>query len=644
MKSFSSEDLFLHRSLQDLSGSPAHTRGVFVRSRASRGKDMYRSTAWLVDTAPGATTRARQMTASNSNTRSLLIDSAGERVAFLSARDPDAGQQVHLLRLDGGEARAVTHTDESISSLYAWSHDGRTLLGTQSFDWCEDEDDDAQAPARPLVVHHLPYKLDGTGPKVGKRTRLVRIDVDSGAVDTVVEGDFDVSEARWSPDCSVLAYSRKRSGAQRHQADLWIADPDGSNARQVTDDLFSVSGLSFSPDGRTLAFGASAVEGDSIMGLYVYDLQTGERRCPGGDEVQLEGATIIWHPDGTRVASIASRAGLFEIVVMDVASGEVRAIEGGLRHVTEVMPSGDGLFFVAASVRECDELHRVDWDGGNARRLTAFNRRWFRARARPRAEKRAFDVPDAKGGTEQVEAWVLRPEHGEGPFPTLVDFHGGPQSVALIDYASHVYWWELVSKGWMVVAPNPVGSGGYGGEFARRLRGHWGEYDQPQIEAIVRALQREGLADARLGCCGKSYGGYLSAWCAGNSDLFKAAVVSAPVINLLSHGGTSDSGYYVTPYAMHTSLHEHHEAYGRVSPVQYAAQVRAAVLLLQGQDDHRCPLGQSEEFFAHLVRAGREDAKMVIYPGGSHSLAGSGKPSHRVDYHRRIVKWLERYV
>ncbi|HEY4555967.1 MAG TPA: S9 family peptidase, partial [Lysobacter sp.] len=606
---FRSEDLYLHRTLQDLSGTPAHSRTVFVRSRASRRKDMYRSTAWVVDTAAGARTRARQLTSANFNARSLIVDAAGERMAFLSARDPDAGQQVHLLPLDGGEARAVTRTParETIKSLYAWSHDGRRLLGTQAFAWCEDEHDDHEAKSRPWVVRHLPYKLDGTGPKVGKRTRLVEIDVDGGAVRTLVEGDFDVADARWSPDGRVLAYSRKRSGLQRHQADLWIADADGGNARQITSDLYSVSGLSFSPDGRTLAFAASAIEGDSVMGLYFYDIESGARRCPGSDDLQLEGATVIWHPDGRRVATIASRKGLFEIAVVDVESGAVTPVERGLRHVTELMPGGDGLVFVASSMRECDELYRVDWDGGNERRLTAFNRKWFRQRPRPHVEKRAFEVPDAKGGTERIDAWILRPEQGDGPFPVLVDFHGGPQSVALIDYASHVYWWELVAKGWMVVAPNPVGSGGYGGEFARRLRGHWGEYDLPQIEAIIATLQDEKLADDRLACYGKSYGGYLSAWSAANSERFKAAVVSAPVINLLSHGGTSDSGYYVTPYAMGSELHENHEVYARLSPVEYAAKVRTATLMLQGQDDQRCPLGQSEEFYANLIRAGHRN-------------------------------------
>jgi dipeptidyl aminopeptidase/acylaminoacyl peptidase len=639
------DDICQHRSLQDLSGNPAHSRAVFVVSRASRSKEGYRSTAWMIDTAQSPRPRARRLTSPAFDARSLIVDHAGGRMAFLTQRGASKGQQVHVIAFDGGEARAITASDPEITSLLAWTQDGRRLLATQKIPWREDELDDPDASSRPVVVRYLPYKIDGSGIKSGHRTRLVEIDVASGEVTPRVEGDFDVVDATWSPDGRMLAYSRKREGVQRHQADLWLARSDGSEARRLTDDLFSVSGIRFSPDGRMLAFGAGRIEGDSIVNLFLYDLDTGARRCPEGDDLQLEGATIVWHPDGDRLATIASRRGLFEIAVVDVATGTPTPVRGGLRHVTALAATRDGLVFSAASVRSLDEMHRVDWDGGGERRLTAFNRHWFRQRIRPRVAKRRFAVPREDGGTETVDAWLLTPPTGDGPFPLIVDFHGGPQSIALIDFASHVYWYDVIARGYAVLAPNPVGSGGYGGEFARRLIGHWGEYDLPQVEAIVKHLRAEGIAHAeRLGCYGKSYGGYLSAWVAATSAMSRAAVVSAPVTNLQSHGGTSDSGYYVTPYAMGADLHEHAERYARLSPVEHAAKVDTATLFLQGQDDQRCPVGQSEEMYANLVRAGHTRSMMVIYPGGSHSMAGSGKPSHRVDYHHRIARWMDAHV
>ncbi len=44
------------------------------------------------------------------------------------------------------------------------------------------------------------------------------------------------------------------------------------------------------------------------------------------------------------------------------------------------------------------------------------------------------------------------------------------------------------------------------------------------------------------------------------------------------------------------------------------------------------------------MRAGKAPVEMLLYPNGHHDLAEAGRPSHRVDYHRRIVEWLERWI
>ena len=44
------------------------------------------------------------------------------------------------------------------------------------------------------------------------------------------------------------------------------------------------------------------------------------------------------------------------------------------------------------------------------------------------------------------------------------------------------------------------------------------------------------------------------------------------------------------------------------------------------------------------MAAGRAPVEMVRYPGSSHSFRLSGRPSHRLDYYRRVIEWLERYI
>lgn len=157
-------------------------------------------------------------------------------------------------------------------------------------------------------------------------------------------------------------------------------------------------------------------------------------------------------------------------------------------------------------------------------------------------------------------------------------------------------------------------------------------------------MQEEGLADERVVCAGKSYGGFLSAWAVAHSTAFKTAIVCAPVSNILSHFGTSDSGYYVTPFAMAGEYPDAHRRYEELSPITHSHTVMAPVLILQGENDGRCPRGQAEELFAQLIRYTDAPTELVLYPDSSHAEAESGRPSNRVDYHSRIAAWACRWT
>lgn len=641
-KPFKATDLYRHGTLQALHGSPAHTQVVFTRTRPSRKQDAYRSATWRLDIDAGPPQR---LTSADFGASSPRLSPDGAVLAFLSSRGHKASTQIHLLPMRGGEARRLTGMTPSPQSIDGWLPDGSALLVSAPVKWAEDEHDDTELAQseRPIVVTHLPYKMDGGGPTVGKRTHLFRVDATTGEATQLTRGDCDVKEARWSPDGRRLAFTRTREQRQRHRVDLWIADASGGNARRMSEHLAAVTGLQWSPDGTRLVFGGNRNPGDSLDTPWLLDVASGRLTELGGRDLHLEGSHFVWHTDGERVATIESRRGMQEIAILHTRHDQVQRFPRRLRHVLQLGQAGERLVLAVATMRHPEDLHSCTWEGTDKRRHTSFNRRWIRRRPRPKVTVRRFDVPDGKGGTEPVDAWLLRPA-GNGPFPVLVDMHGGPQSAVLVDYPSHAYWYDLLSRGWMIVAPNTVGSGGYGTGFAKRLVGHWGELDLPQHVAILAQLREAGLADDRIACTGKSYGGFLAAWAIGHSEVFRAAVISAPIANVESHAGTSDTGFYVTPYAMGGEIDEVRERYHRLSPIEYCERAKAAVLILQGQEDERCPLSQSEELFANLVRCSRSATRMVVYPGGSHGLASSGRPSHRVDYHRRVADWVVRHA
>jgi dipeptidyl aminopeptidase/acylaminoacyl peptidase len=647
VNSVRAQDLFQHRLLMSLVGGASQTRLVFGVKQAREKSDDYDRTLWSVRI--GTDESPQQFTTSLFGASSPALHPQGTSLAFISKRGDDDAQ-VYVLPLDGGEARKLSHAkDVQLSSIEQWSDDGSRLLVAATKQWHEHGEDDHPSVGRPpSVAKFLPYKRDGSGITVGHRTHLHAVDAGTGKLQALTEGDFDVTCGAWSPDGQRLAFVRHRSGRQRHRTDLWIAGADGQDARVAVDRLASIGAIAWSPDGRRLLLAAGEIEGDSRVQLWLVDLEDAEPRRLGDEDFELSsGARPLWHPDGRRAATIGDVRGLHRLALVDVEQGTVRTPSLDVQSVEDLALCGERLCMIGTGMRDLDEIHSVDWDGNAPRTHSSFNG-WFETRQRPRASLRRFEVPDGKGGTEQVDAWLLLPAegegHGDGPYPLLVDMHGGPHSIVLVDFSAHTYWYLLLSRGWAVLAPNAVGSASYGREFERRLRGRWGELDLPQYEAIIRTLQDEGVADDRLACAGKSYGGFLAAWAIGHCDLFRAAAVAAPVANIESHMGTSDTGYYVTPYAMACEPQEDRDLYHRLSPITECHNATAATLILQGENDGRCPRGQSEELFAHLIRCTDAPVELVVYPQSSHSEAESGRPSNRVDYHDRIARWLARHV
>jgi dipeptidyl aminopeptidase/acylaminoacyl peptidase len=505
----------------------------------------------------------------------------------------------------------------------------------------------ARDAGEPEIAWRLPYKSDGSGYTLASRLQLVLVDVADGHAQVATAGDFDVGGVAWSPDGTRIAFSRSREAPREtHCTDLWMLPVDARGPSGPAQDwrcqVSTAASPAWSPDGARVAFIGATNAGDAIMRLWVRDIADGHVHALGGDELEVAPGLLRWSDDGRRLAFVQSWRGLQRIAAIDVGSGEVAVIAQPPRGQVTAMAARGRIAYGEDGVDHPIELHATDWTGAPPRQLTDFNA-WFRDRPALRLQRRGFEVPDGRGGQERIEGWLLLPPGGRGPMPLLVDVHGGPASIVKMQFATTPYWQILASRGWAVLMLDAVGSASYGREFSERLNAHWGELDLPQHLAAVAALRRERLADRRTAIAGASYGGFLSAWAIGTCDEFRAAVITAPVGNLESHFGTSDSGYYADPYSMEGKPEENRDLMLRLSPMAHIERACAPALLIQGKEDQRCPIGQSEELFVKLLRSGTP-AELVLYPGGSHHLLGQGKPSHRLHAVRRIVDWLERWI
>jgi dipeptidyl aminopeptidase/acylaminoacyl peptidase len=641
---FAVQDLYLHSKVMEADGT--RTGDVVARTVRSvdRESNKYISCIWQFS-ADGA--QGKQLTHGPGLDNSPQWSPDGKRLAFLSSRS--GSTQVHLIERDGGEARQAGNFASGVSDL-RWTPDGKSLLVTAAVPTDPDLRGGRPSgpvpqrdPEAPEIAWRLPYKADGVGYMLKREIRLFCLDARSGECVQLTDGPFDVMGFDMSPNGKHIAYVRTREGRFAHRTDLWVCDADGTRHRRLSQDHAVVMNPLWSPDGRWIAFSGSVKEGDALAGVWLADFSSGAIRPLGGDAVEAaSGEPLHWSQDGKSLLLVRAWRGRHQLVSLGVPDGEVTVLAGGDRQLAAFACSAGHLFYCVEHPSLPSELWCAKLDGQHEKKLSDFNP-WWKERADIEAQIRSFQVPDGKGGTETIEGWLIRATDAKKPTPLLNDVHGGPAAYALMDFDSNVFWQVLCSQGWSVLALNAVGSGSYGREFCERLAGHWGEYDFPQHLEAIEQLQRAGDCDERVAISGKSYGGYLSGWAIGQSTMFRAAVVMAPVGNIETHYGTSDGGYYADPFYMGTAPRFDRRLARKLSPLQYVERAKTPTLFMQGKDDERCPKCQSEELFVSLMHAGETAAELVLYPGEDHSFLSEGKPKCREDAATRIVEWIHEH-
>jgi dipeptidyl aminopeptidase/acylaminoacyl peptidase len=342
--------------------------------------------------------------------------------------------------------------------------------------------------------------------------------------------------------------------------------------------------------------------------------------------------------DEQHVLFHAVHAGASGLYVIDVQSGNVEQIDGG-RSIRSGMSVDRAHRFVVqsfASLEQVGELCVFDTQDGKSSTITSYSDAVFAES--PPAEWERFDITRAG---HVIEAWLLKPRGFDATknYPVVIDIHGGPNG--FYGYAFNATQQLLASNGIAVVYCNPRGSSSYGREFTQLVTEDWGGDDYLDIMAVLdTALQRPYLDAERTGIWGYSYGGYMTAWTIAQNHRFKAAVCGAPCFDLESMFGTSDISHEFGRLQWGGAPHEAREWYATHSPSQIAHNTRTPTLIIQGEADNRCPIGQGEQMFVALKQAGCE-VEFARYPGGSHLFLRVGPPEHREDVLTRILAWFE---
>ena len=127
----------------------------------------------------------------------------------------------------------------------------------------------------------------------------------------------------------------------------------------------------------------------------------------------------------------------------------------------------------------------------------------------------------------------------------IVFIHGGPQGAWMDAWSTRWNPAIYAAAGYVVFAPNPHGSTGFGHPFCEQISKDWGGTVFEDIKKGVDAVVAQGYVDAnRIGAAGGSYGGYMVNWILGHDHRFKALVSHAGVYDLESMYGATEELWF----------------------------------------------------------------------------------------------------
>ena len=607
--------------------SPDGSRVVYVLRTLDAEEDRNVDELWSVATEGGT---PRRLTSGPADVAPAWSPD-GSRLAFLRQ------SQVHVLAADGGDPEKVTDLPLGAGAP-VWSPDGDRIAFTSAVD-----PTDPAGSTSPLVTKTVDYQADGAGMFGATRSQLHVVDLASGDCRRLTDGDH-AGQPAWSPDGRTLAFTRKVGADSdltlRTAVHLLDVDDPKAEPRVVAFEEGIAATVSFSADGESLLvvghpalrLGHAHLLRVPLDGSEPVDVTGHLDRnvMPGGPA--YPGARPVETDDGRLLFAIRDR-GCSHLWDSD---GPVLADAG--RVVSGLSVAGSTAVVALATPTSYGEIVALDLGTGAETVLTDHGRSDVELFV---PEERTFTISD---GTE-VQAWLVRDPERQGPLPLLLDVHGGPHNAwnAAADEL-HFYHQELAARGWAVLLVNSRGSDGYGAAFYDGVQGAWGVADHLDFLEPIDALVAEGLADPdRLAVTGYSYGGFMTGWLTAHDDRFRAAVAGGIVSDLVSEYGASDDGALMGRYELGGPPWERPEEYAAMSPITRVDQVTTPTLVVHGKDDLTCPVGQAQQWHTSLRDRG-VPTELVLYPDAPHVFILLGRPSHRLDYGRRVVDWVERYA
>jgi dipeptidyl aminopeptidase/acylaminoacyl peptidase len=434
--------------------------------------------------------------------------------------------------------------------------------------------------------------------------------------------------ADWSHDDSKLLVAEYISINESY---LHVVDIKTGNKELITpksEEKIAYSDAKFAPDGKS--FYVLTDKGSEFQRLVRYDPFTKFEAVLSG-EILWDVDEMAVSPNGESIAIIVNEDGAGVLRILEAKSGKERRnpkLPLGTVSNLQFHENNRDLAFNVSSAKSPYDAYSLDLKTGKVERWTesetgGLNTDNF-------SEPEMFKVNSFDG--TPISGFIYRPDTGKfpGKRPVIISIHGGPESQARPGFQARNNYY-LNELGIAIIYPNVRGSAGYGKTFLTRDNGFRREESVRDIGAVLKWISQDHLLDSdRIAVMGGSYGGYMVlASMIRFAHALRCGLDVVGISNFLTFlENTQDYRRDLRRAEYGDERDRKMRAFlEKISPITKADEIKKPLFVVQGKNDPRVPLSESEQ----MVKKIRDNGGKVWYLMAKDEGHGFGKKKN-ADY------------
>lgn len=419
---------------------------------------------------------------------------------------------------------------------------------------------------------------------------------------------FHSQKLAWGPlysyDGAVAVVATTDRASVQHFNLLAFDIATGEQIAQLWDgEGTSLDPLLFAPQPGDLRL-AGTTNRSGLRRPFLWNPRTGERIDLDFPDLAGEVVPLDWSPDGKRLLLCQFHQAIQQLYMYKITDQRLTKLDH---------PSGTfGIFAVAGTYFGSEGEIFAQWQAAaHPSQLIGLDAKTGK---KTRSVLTAGDVPPGRSWRsvafpssdgQMIQGWLGLPD-GQGPFPTIVHTHGGPESVMTERWMPESQAW--MDHGFAFLTINYRGSTTFGRDFQEKIWGNVGYWEMEDLAAAHKWLVDEGISqrDGIL-LTGLSYGGYITLMGLGKlPDLWAGGMAGIAIADwamMYEDAAETLKGYDVALFG--GTPQEKPEQYRISSPITYAENVKAPVLIIQGRNDTRTPARPIEVYEQTLKDLGK---------------------------------------